>query len=95
MQAVALLSPKDKARFKQNFLCSYHTFLGDLVEMKKRNLSMQEGELNPSVEALILKEQILLSYSYTFLMRLLGRSYSDMKKNALGDDIINSHDLRG
>ena len=58
---------------------------------ENRHLSMQWGELNPWRPNI--KEQILLSCPKTFLMKLLGRSYSNIKQIALGDHILNSHDL--
>ena len=64
-----------------------------LSSNENRRLGMQRGELNhrsPNI-----KEQILLSSPHTFLVNLLGGSYSKIKKIALGDKIFNSHDLRG
>ena len=56
-------------------------------------MSMQRGEINPCNPHI--KEQILLSCSYTSLMKLLGTSYSNIKKIAFGDHILYSYDLSG
>ena len=42
-----------------------------------------------------IKEQILLSYPHTFLIKVLGQVVKISKKFTLGDHILNSHDLRG
>ena len=42
-----------------------------------------------------IKEQILLSCPHTFLIKVLGRSYKNIKKFTLGDHVFNSLDLRG
>ena len=67
---------------------NYPTYLtSDSVEVK--------GMFNPLTTDI--KKQILLSCSHTFLIKVLGRSYENIKKIwvIIRVIILNSHDLRG
>ena len=68
-----------------------------LVEELKGSSSKKFRKLNKALAQLVgvnplthnIKEQILLSCSHTFLIKVLGRTFT------LGDLVLNSHDLRG
>ena len=42
-----------------------------------------------------IKEQIILSFPHTFLIKYCGEVIKISRKFTLGDHILNSHDLRG
>ena len=42
-----------------------------------------------------IREKILLSCPLTFLIKVLWRSYYNIRKFTLGDHILNSHDFMG
>ena len=54
----------------------------------------RNGAASLTLEGLTLKNKILSSCRHTLIIKLLGRRDSNIKKIALGDYILNSHDLR-
>ena len=56
-------------------------------------LSLEINVLNPLAPNI--KEQILVSCPHTFLTKYWGEVIKISRKFTLGDDILNSHDLRG